>query len=236
MALAFRTGSFVSNGNLSGGDLTLTKPTGTADGDRVVINVYFEPDTTTITVSNGPWESFTIANTGAFKLQCFTKIASSEPASYTISNDTAGDQWRVAVGGAYSGGTGSGTQIDAASAGSQGDAVTPESNQTAPSITPNGTNRMIVFAYGNYGGGNVTAMGGFCSNLRGQLGGTTLADALQATASATGTTYPTGQGTQDYAAAHVALISDIAGGPSALNVAVVPSDAAYARNTLKVVG
>src|SRR3990167_2718459 len=134
MALAYRAGSFVSAGNASGGDLTLTKPTGTVDGDRVVINVYFEPDTTTITVSNGPWESVTIANTGAFKTQCFTKIAASEPASYTISNSTAGNQWRTASGVAYSGGTGSGTQIDATGTSTaQGDGQL-ETTQTAPSI------------------------------------------------------------------------------------------------------
>lgn len=37
MALAYRTGSFVSAGNGSGGDLTLNRPTGTADGDIIVL-------------------------------------------------------------------------------------------------------------------------------------------------------------------------------------------------------
>lgn len=211
-ALAFRTGSFVSAGNASGGDLTLNKPTGLASGDRWEINVYFEPDTCNISVSNGPWETATIANTGAFKLQSFSKIAGgSEPASVTISNDVAGNQWRTAVGCAYQNGTGSGTLIDvSATAQADGQTIT---QQTAPSVTTTDVNRMVVFCYGNFGGADVTSMTGFCTNLRGSLGGTVIADALQAAAGATGTSRPSnGPGTQDYAAMHIALIADIAGG------------------------
>lgn len=207
-ALAFRTGSFVSAGNASGGDLTLTKPTGTADGDRVVIVVYFEPDTCAISVTGGPWESVTIANTGAFKLQLFTKIASSEPASYTISNDVAGNQWRSAAGAAYQNGTGSGTLIDVSST-NQGDAVATGS-QTAPSVTTTDVDRMVCFGYGNFSGTNVTTMAGFCTNLRGSLGGCTIADALKTTAGSTGTSNPSGLGNEDFAALHAAIISDLA--------------------------
>lgn len=209
MALAYRTGSFTTTGNASGGDMTLTKPTGTADGDRVVIGVYFEPDTCTITVSNGPWESVAIANTGAFKLQVFTKIASSEPASYTISNDTAGDQWRAAWGASYSGGTGSGVQIDVSGT-AQGDGV-GSGGQDAPSVTTTGTNRMLIFGYASFAGTTVTGTSGAASNFRGQLGGLALGDALFASAGATGTTDPVGIGTEDFASLHMALISDIAG-------------------------
>lgn len=212
MSLAYRSGSFVSAGNASGGNLTLTKPTGTADGDRVVINVYFEPDTCTISISPGTWESVTSTNTGAFKITTFTKIASSEPASYTISNDVAGDQWRAACGVAYSGGSGSGTLIDATGTGTaqaDGAAITA---QTAPSIDPTSTDTMVVFAYGNYGGADVTTMTGFCTSLRGSIGGCVIADAVNATGAATGTSRPSGgPGTQDYAALHMAIIADIAG-------------------------
>ena len=212
MSLAYRSGSFVSAGNASGGNLTLTKPTGTVDGDRVVISVYFEPAGTTITVSGGPWESVTIDNTGAFRLQTFTKIASSEPASYTISNSTAGDQWRSACGVAYSGGSGSGTLIDATGTGTaQGDGVLVGS-QTAPSIDPTSTDTMVVFGYGNYSGTDVTSTTGFCTNFRGSIGGCVIADAVNATGAATGTSRPSGgPGTEDYAALHMAIIADIAG-------------------------
>lgn len=210
MALAYRSGSFVSAGNASGGDLSLTKPTGTADGDIVVIVVYFEPDTCAISISTGGWATLSIANTGAFNLKAFWKYASSEPASYTLSNDVAGNQWRTAVGVAYSGGTGSGTLLDVSSTG-QADGVIA-SSQTAPSVTTTGTNRMIVYGYGNFSSTNISTMAGFCTNLRGSFGGVAIADALQATASATGTSRPNaGPGTEDYAAMHVALISDTGG-------------------------
>lgn len=213
MALAYRSGSFVSAGNAAGPDLSLTKPTGTADGDVVVVLVYFEPDTCTPSISPGVWESDSIANTGLFKLTAFWKYASSEPASYTISNDVAGDQWRTAVGVAYLGGTGAGTLKDV-SGSAQGDAVTPVGNQTAPSVTTTGTDRMLTFLYSNFSGSTVTACTGAATNVRGTFGGLAIADALKAAAGATGTTAPSAgtAGTEDYAAMHVALISDTPSG------------------------
>lgn len=208
MALAYRAASFVSAGNASGGDLTLTKPTGTVDGDIVVIGVYFEPDTTTITVSPGTWESVAIANTGTFKIQYFLKVAASEPASYTIANSTSGNQWRAAVGAAYSGGTGSGTRIDVSGT-AQADGVVVSTNQTAPSVTTTGADRMLIFGYGNFNGNNPPGLTGAASNNRGALGSVTIGDALRASSGATGTTAPTGLGTEDYAALHVAIISDL---------------------------
>lgn len=208
MALAYRSGSFVSAGNASGGNLVLNKPTGTADGDIVLIVVYFEPDTTTISINTSGWESLEIANTGSFLLKAFWKVAASEPASYTLSNSTAGDQWRSAVAVAYSGGTGSGTRLDVSST-AQADGVIV-SAQTAPSVTTTGADRMLIYNYGNYSGVDATTMNGAATNLRGSLGGVVIADALRASAGATGTSNPTDTGTQDYAAMHVALISDLA--------------------------
>lgn len=212
MTLAYRSGSVVTAGNASGGNLTLNRPTGTADGDRLVVVVYFEPDTTTITISPGTWESVAIANTGAFKLQAFTKIAASEPTSYTIANSTAGNQWRAAVGAAYAGGTGTGTLIDvSATAQADGVAIT---DQTAPSVTTTGPDRLVAFGYGNFSGNDGTATTGFCANFRASFGGTILADAALASAGATGTSRPSagGIGSEIYAALHAALISDLGGG------------------------
>lgn len=211
MALAYRGGSFVSAGNAAGPDLTLTKPTGTADGDIVVIVCYFEPDTCAISISPGTWESLEVANTGAFKIKGFWKYASSEPASYTLSNDVAGDQWRSAAGAAYSGGTGAGTIQDVSST-AQADGATDPS-QTAPSVTTTGADRMLTFLYGNFAGLATSATVGAASNWRGQLGGTTIGDGLIAAAGATGTTRENGAGTADYAAMHVALISNTAAAP-----------------------
>jgi hypothetical protein len=113
------------------------------------------------------------------------------------------------VGAAYSGGTGTGTLLDLAN-GSQADGAL-EGAQTAPSITTTVNNDMVVFGAGEFGAGNMTTVVGFCTNLRGVLGGVALADAVKATAGATGTTHGTTQGTQDYAAIHAAIISDTGG-------------------------
>jgi hypothetical protein len=211
MALAFRAGSFVSAGNASGGNLTLNKPTGTVDGDIIVVAVYFESGACTISITGGFSSAFQLANTGAFNFQVFYKRASGEPASYTISNDEGGNQWRSAAGVAYSGGTGSGTLLDLAN-GSQADGAL-NTAQTAPSITTTGTNRMLVFGYGNFSGTNMTAAAGAATNLRGSLGGTAIVDALRASAGATGTSNPSsGVGTDDYVGIHAAIISDTAAG------------------------
>jgi hypothetical protein len=211
VALAYRSGSFVSAGGASGGNLSLTKPTGTASGDVVFLLAYYEPDSSVQSVSDGPWESVIIANTGAFVITAFIKTAGgSEPASYTISNDIAGNQWRSACGVAYSGGTGTGTLIDL-SATAQGDSVLA-TGQTAPTITTTGADRMVVFPYGCFSTAGSSAMNGFCANGRGTFGEMIIADALKTAAGATGTSNPTGTGTQDYAAMHIAIISDTGGG------------------------
>lgn len=206
----YRSGSFVSAGNASGGDLTLNRPTGTADGDLVVINVYFEPDTTNISITGSFTSGAVIANTGAFKIQQFWRIASGEPTTYTISNDTAGNQWRAACGVAYQSGTGSGNFVDV-TATAQGDGQL-QAGQTAPSVTTTGADRLLVFSYGNFGGADPTSCQGAATTLRGALGGTCISDIARATAGATGTTNAAGTGTQDYAAIHIAYISDLAGG------------------------
>lgn len=223
MALAYRTGSFVSAGNIAGPDLTLTKPTGTANGDVVLIVVYFEPDTCTISISPGTWETREVANTGAFKLKAFWKYASSEPASYTISNDVAGDQWRTAVGAAYSGGTGAGTLLDISSTNQADAQITSSLN--APSVTTAGADRLVALAFGDFSGDNPAAITGFCTNLRGSLGGVVVADALKATAGATGVSWPSGgaMGTEDFAAMHLALISDTPSGASVVISAGSPT-------------
>lgn len=212
MALAYRAASFVSGGNISGGDLSLTKPTGTTDGDVVLILCYFEPDTCAISISPGTWASAEVANTGAFRIKAFWKYASAEPASYTLSNDVAGNQWRTALGVAYSGGTGSGTLLDVPAGTGQADGVVVTS-QTAPSVTTLGPDRLVTFNYGNFSGANPTVMAGFATNLRGVLGGCAIADAVKAAAGTTGTSNPSsGPGTEDYAAMHIALISDTPSG------------------------
>lgn len=213
MALAFRTGSTTSAGNASGGSLSVTKGTGVVDGDIMVVLLYLEDDTNTWATVPAGWISvFREANAGRFNIEMFIKRASGEPASWAWVPATTG-VWRVAVFAADSGGTGTGTILDLAN-GSQGDLVNA-SSQTAPSIITTGPDRMLVFGYANWLAVNVTAMAGAASNLRISSGGLTIADALRASAGATGTSNPSaGPGTDDYAALHAALISDTGSGAS----------------------
>lgn len=209
MALAFRAGSTTTAGNSSGSSLTVTKGAGVADGDIMVVNLYLESDTNTwATVPTGWTSVFRQANAGAFNLELFVKRASSEGASWVWA-PTTGSVFRTGVFAAYSGGTGTGTILDLAN-GSQGDAVSPNTSQTAPSIITTGADRMLIFGYGNFSGAaEVTATTGAATNVRVSLGACCIADALRAGAGATGTTAPSaGPGTETYAAIHAALLSD----------------------------
>jgi hypothetical protein len=215
MALAYRALSFTSAGNASSANLLLPTPVGVANNDIMIAGIYAETDTNTITPPAGWTSLFRQVNTGAFMLEAFWKRAASEPANYTWTDATAGNQWMTGVTAAYSGGTGTGTVKDSTGfGGSQADAVAITS-QTAPSITPTSDGVMVVFVYGNFGGTDVTAMTGFCANFRGSTGGIVIADAHQTTHAATGTSRPSaGPGSQTYAAMHVALI-DATGGVTA---------------------
>jgi hypothetical protein len=216
VTLAFRASSFVSAGNASGSTLNFAKPVGLADGDVIVYVVYCEPDTNTVQIvltgtstDAGFTSLFKEANTGAFFTQVFAKLAASEPTTYDLKITTT-PNWRTIVGGAYSGGTGTGALLDLAN-GAQADAVVTTS-QTAPSIITTVANDMVIYGYGNFSSTNIVTMSGFCTNVRGSVGGVALTDAVKTTAGATGTSNPlTGPGTETYAAIHAAIISDTGG-------------------------
>lgn len=211
MAYAYRAST--SQGNASGAGLTVTKPAGTADGDLIVVVAYLESDANT-------WASvgagFTTAaglvqaNTGAFSVRVWWKIASGEPASWTWTPTSSA--WRTVVAASYSGGSGSGERVDV-SGGSQGDSVLV-ANQTAPSVTTTVADDLLVFAYGNFSGNNDTGTTGAASSMRVWFGGLTIADATIASPGATGTTRPSGAvlGTEDYAALHAAFFLSPGGG------------------------
>jgi hypothetical protein len=208
MAYTFRAQT--SQGNASGGALTVSKPAGTADGDLIVVVGYLETDTNTwSSVGSGFTEVKNIDNTGLFDLRCWYKWASGEPASWTWTPTT--NAWRTVVVASYSGGSGSGTQPDVSSS-AQGDAQLV-ANQTAPSVTTTANDDLLVYGYGNFTGTNMTTTTGAASNVRISNGGCTIADANIATPSATGTTAPNaGPGTEDYAAVHVAFFLSPGGG------------------------
>ena len=200
MAYSYRAST--SQGNASGGALTVNKPSGAVDGDLLVVVAYLESDTNTwSSVGSGFNSAGSIANTGLFTIQVWWKWASGEPASWTWTPNAS--NWRTVVCAAYSGGGGSGSAVDVTSS-AQADSVL-EGSQTAPSVTTTAADDLLAFGYGNFGGNNILVANGAANNLRVSLGGCTIQDANRASAGATGTSNGTGQGTNDYAAMHVAF-------------------------------
>jgi hypothetical protein len=218
VAYAYRAST--SAGNASGGALSINKPAGTVDGDLLVAVLYLESDTNTWTPPAG-WNTsaaLTQDNTGSLQMQVFWKIASGEGASWSWTPGT--NNWRSGVVAAYSGGSGSGERVDIAG-GSQGDAISPVTNQTAPSVSTTVVDDLLVFGYGNFSGTNVTAMTGTASNLRVSFGGCTIADANRASTGATGTSAPSsGPGSDTYAALHAAFL--LAPGGAAATSFLIP--------------
>ncbi len=216
----YRSGSFVSAGNVAGDALSIAKPIGLTTGDLIVYVAYWETDANTITASNSLASAQRHTNTGAFMLEVFLKIATGgEPANYTFTPNTNG-QWRAAIGACYSGGTGTGTLVDITGV-NQGDAAI-DASQTAPSVTTTGVNRLVIYAGGNVNGNTHTNMNasGAANTFRGAIPGMVLGDGAKAAAGATGTSNPTGGGSSDFAAIHVAVISDSGGGGTDLSVGI----------------
>lgn len=204
MAYTFRAATSTTPG--SGTTLTVTKPAGVVDGDLLVAVGYTEGAWSS---GGAGWNSSSdieVSNTGGtFLVKVWWKIAASEPANWTWTSTSA---WRGVSCAAYSGALGTGTsRVDKFSS-NAGDGITAI-NQTAPSVTPSVDGDLVVYAYGNLNGTAVTACVGFCTNVRVDPGGVCIADAVQGTAAATGTTRPSaGPGTEDFAALHVAFFLD----------------------------
>lgn len=197
-------GTPTSAGGASGGALSINKPTGAVDGHLAIVAAYLEDDTNTWASTNGFALLKEQLNAGAFSLRLYYKWCSGEPSSWTFTPTSTA--WRTLVCAVFSGGSGSGDPLDVSS-GAQGDGVSPVTSQTAPGITTAVDEDLVVWAYGNFSGTNVTAMTGFATNLRVSFNGLTLADAVQTVAGATGTSAPsTGPGTEDYAAIHAGLL------------------------------
>lgn len=205
MAWAFRNATTTTPG--SGGALSINKPSGVVDGDLLVVLAYLESDTNSWSGIPSGWNTdgvnLKIANTGAFFMQLFWKIASGEGASWTWTPNT--NAWRVLTCAAYSGATGAGSDRVETQASAQGDGQIL-SNQTAPSVTTSTDECLVVFGYGNFSGTVATTTTGFCTNRRADSGGCCIADAVKSPAGSTGTSRPNaGPGTEDYAALHAAF-------------------------------
>jgi hypothetical protein len=210
MTLAFRT--LTTQGAASGAALTVTKPTGTIDGDIIIVICYLETDTNSWTPDSGFTLAQTTINTGKFRQDIFWKRASGEGASWTFTPGTTA--FRIITAVSYSGNSGTGTAIDKTSTNNGNGIITA---QTAPSVTTTAAGDMLIFGYSNFNGDNPTGGSGAATNFRSAFDGQTITDAVIATAAATGTTQPSGGtvGTEDFCAAHVALLlASTSGGTS----------------------
>jgi hypothetical protein len=209
------TGSAGNAATTTNGDQILSKPSGVVDGNLLVAVWYLETDVNTVDSVPAGWNlAGSIANTGAFTIRVYWKIAASEPSAWTWSAGTNAT-WSAAVVAAFTGGSGSGSFIDVVGTGGQADGVV-NTSQTAPSVTTTVNNSLVIFAYANFSGTNTTVIGGFATSLAVSFGSVTIGSATKTTAGATGTTNPTtGPGTDTYAAMHVAFLLTGAGGAAA---------------------
>jgi hypothetical protein len=214
MAYAFRAVG-PGAGNVSGGALTVTKPTGTLDGDLIIVVGYLETASNTwASVGSG----FVLARAAQaegteFTLSVWWKIASGEPASWTWTPTTSA--WRTVVCASYTGATGTGTpRVDQTSTNT---GVAQAANfQPAPSVTPTVTGDLLIYSYGNFSGAVVTSVTGAATNLRISTGGITISDNPAATTAATGSSSANGGvGSENFAAQHTTYFLNVAGAATA---------------------
>lgn len=143
MAAAYR--SHTVQNNSGSGTITINKPSGVVDGD--VLIAFFSEDSNTPRITPpGGWSAASGSGIGAngeivvgtsAVLQCFTKVASSEGASWAF---TPSASYTGVVGViAYSGGD-STTPIDVAA----GTSTASSTNHATPTITPSVSGCMLV--------------------------------------------------------------------------------------------
>lgn len=223
MAIAYRAGT--TAGNANGGNLTINKPTGTADGDILVVVLYREAGTWTLPAGwtqiadQANWE-------GVMTLTMAWKRASSEGSSYTFNLSTT--SWRIAAMGAFSGCLASGDPVDVYAANG---ATAFDEIPDASSITTTVANTMRVCGIGNFNGTDV-AVGSSGFTQGAALGGTELFYAAQAGAGASGVkTFATIED-DNWVTIHLAL-KPAASGLSATANQTTETDTAQAVSKLK---
>jgi len=178
--IAYVNGS--SGGNASGTDVTVTKPSGVADGDILVAVLYREGGAWTLPsgwawVDTGTPE--TKCNISAAWVGLAWKRASSEGASYVF--QLSASAWRVVTMGAWSGCATSGNPFDVFNS-----TTTAATTVTAASITTTVANTMLVVGAACFSGADLgVASSGMTQ--RAELGGCELFEEAQASADAAGT-------------------------------------------------
>jgi hypothetical protein len=184
MAVAHRNTQ--TAGDASGTTLTVTRPTGAAVDDVLVLHLYFENLTLTPSISPGTWSqvtsneqtSSTVVNYETFEFR--SRVASGESGDFTVSWGGA-SVWRIAVISAYSGVVLTGSPEDATA--SINESASPDRSLIATGITTATNNSMLVATGANEVGATHTWTG---VTERADFGGQSIADAVQATAGASG--------------------------------------------------
>lgn len=181
MAIAFRAGAYA--GDATGTSSTVTKPTGTADGDILILGLYNE-DASDPPTGLSPPSGFTLIQNGLasspFSVRVYWKRASSEGANYSIT--WTDNVWHAEVLLAFSGCVASGSPIDTSAAGTEGSGST----LTYPSVTTTVADAMLVLFGASYGGGE-GAPAGFSAGAGDGGGSGAGYYKLQAATGATGT-------------------------------------------------
>lgn len=204
--MAYTFNAATSQGNASGGALTVDAPAGTVNGHLLIAVSYLETDTNTwASVGSGFVEAAGQDNTGVTDIRIWWKIANSEPASWTWTPTT--NNWRSVVVAGYAGATGTGsTRVDQTNT-AQADAAL---FFDAPSVTTTAASDLLVAFCGDFAGVVFSYTSGPASAERVDFGGTTIYDALNQAQGATGATRISA-GTTDYAGGHVAFFLDTGG-------------------------
>lgn len=201
MAIAYRSGS--TAGDASGGNLTITKPTGTVDGDILIAICYNEISASAWTAPSGwaQWGSGQANYVASAWINVYWKRAASEGANYQFSITTT---WRIIAMCALSGALASGDPIDVGPAGKTDDSsgVNVDSQNT----TVDGA--MMLALHGNTSGADITTIeSGTVLTQGAELSGSEIWYAVKTLAGATGATLwnASGMSSGVWATLHLAI-------------------------------
>lgn len=159
--------AFQASGSSSATSLTISKPTGTLDGDVMLVSVIvFVSSGVTLTLS-GTWTPLPgyagVYATRPYTTQAWVRRAASEPASWSLTWTGSAKVWRSAQVSSWFGVVGAGSPIDPAAGGSFQIEAASNSAFTAPAITTtSGDDIAVAMGETDLGGTwTLTGTGGF---------------------------------------------------------------------------
>lgn len=194
MAIAFRSTNGVMSGTSSGSSIAVTKPSGVADGDLLVVAMYTD-DCTVSGVPSGWTLAGEVENAGPdpdFWIRVYWKRAASEGASWTW--ETSASVWFAWECAAYTGGLASGDAID----GTPTTAFNGLNALPIPAVTTTVDGSMLIAIAGNFPGDAYASGTAPVTNERADANGLCLYDGIQATAGSSGTITLTKSGSNDH--------------------------------------